>query len=302
MRRPVRMMCERNGFAEHYRGGPAGLGVAAGLGAGVLAQPVTLGSHGRLVTTGGPHGTLHLVLQVPVAAVRTDKAKKSQLRKGNTCQCGINDLCFWSLTTSSRPSCRNTSGYLRPQQRAKPAVPADGSKVTDLGVQEGNKGGAAERAGGVQVGVVRCPARHDLLVVNQRVAATTKRAAGHQHLDTRREGLRLTDGTSPVAAAFLNTLHLPLFPPPPDWRPRTGVEDTQDSAHPSSRGRFLQTASSEKTGSRLVTESLLTPARSKNKEHFNTGMCADDAHEPTQTSINSSKQLQAHITHLRATI
>lgn len=72
------MMCERNGFAD-YRGGPAGLGVAAGLRAGVLAQPVTLGSQGRLVTTGGPHGALHLVLQVPVAAVRTDKAKKRQL-------------------------------------------------------------------------------------------------------------------------------------------------------------------------------------------------------------------------------
>lgn len=85
MRCSVRTMCERNGFAEHYRGGPAGLRVAAGLGAGVLAQPVTLGWQGRLVTTGGPHGTLHLVLQVPVAAVRTDKAKKSQLWKRNTC-------------------------------------------------------------------------------------------------------------------------------------------------------------------------------------------------------------------------
>lgn len=66
------------------------------------------------------------------------------------------------------------------------SVPADGSEVADLGVQEGDERGAAERTRRVQVGVVWRPAGHDLLVINQRVTAATQRAAGHQHLRTHR--------------------------------------------------------------------------------------------------------------------
>lgn len=54
-----------------YRGGGP-----AGLRAGVLAQTVTLGLLGGLGATGGPHGALHLVLQVQVAALGTEEEEE----------------------------------------------------------------------------------------------------------------------------------------------------------------------------------------------------------------------------------
>lgn len=81
-------------------------------------------------------------------------------------------------------------------------LPADRSEVTDLSVQEGDEGRSTERAGRVQVGVVRRPAGHDLLVVNQRVTAATQRAAGHQHLDTDRG-----QGFRPITAVKVLLLH-----------------------------------------------------------------------------------------------
>lgn len=59
-----------------YCGRPAGLGVAARLRAGVFTQPVTLVPLGRLLTTGGPHCALHLVLHVPVAALATERKRR----------------------------------------------------------------------------------------------------------------------------------------------------------------------------------------------------------------------------------
>lgn len=53
-------------------------------------------------------------------------------------------------------------------------LPADGCRLAESGVEEGNKGGGAEGAAGVEVGVVGCPARHDLLIVDQRVAAAAQ--------------------------------------------------------------------------------------------------------------------------------
>lgn len=62
-------------------------------------------------------------------------------------------------------------------------VPPGGQlEVLDLDAEEGDEGSGAERAGGVEVGVVRGPAGHHLLVVHQRAAALAPRAAGQQHL------------------------------------------------------------------------------------------------------------------------
>ena len=61
-------------------------------------------------------------------------------------------------------------------------LPSCGAEVVELDVQQGEKGGAAERAAGVQVGVVSRPAGHYLLVVHQSFAGVALAAAGHQHL------------------------------------------------------------------------------------------------------------------------
>lgn len=53
-------------------------------------------------------------------------------------------------------------------------LPARSAHVSDLHVEEGQEGVPAEGAGGVEVGVVRRPAGHDLLVVNQAVARLTQ--------------------------------------------------------------------------------------------------------------------------------
>lgn len=60
--------------------------------------------------------------------------------------------------------------------------PADGCGLAESGVEEGDKRGGAEGAAGVKVGVVGRPARHDLLIIDQRVAVATQRAARHPHL------------------------------------------------------------------------------------------------------------------------
>lgn len=61
-------------------------------------------------------------------------------------------------------------------------LPARSAHVSNLHVEEGQEGVTAEGAGGVEVGVVRRPASHDLLVVHQAVACLAARAAGDQQL------------------------------------------------------------------------------------------------------------------------
>ncbi len=64
-----------------YRGCSAGLWVAAGLGAGVFTQTVTLVSQRGFLTAGGPDCALHLVLHVPVAALCTErKGQRGRLK------------------------------------------------------------------------------------------------------------------------------------------------------------------------------------------------------------------------------
>lgn len=46
-------------------------------------------------------------------------------------------------------------------------VRAPGSGIQGLDAEQGHEGAGAERADGVEVGVIRCPASHDLLVVHQ---------------------------------------------------------------------------------------------------------------------------------------
>lgn len=60
--------------------------------------------------------------------------------------------------------------------------PSRAPEVPDLHVEEGQEGVAAERAGGVEVGVVCRPAGHDLLVVHQAVTRLAARTAGDQQL------------------------------------------------------------------------------------------------------------------------
>lgn len=50
--------------------------------------------------------------------------------------------------------------------RKPPGLPADRAQVADLGVEQRYEGGRAERTAGVEVGVVGCPASHDLLVID----------------------------------------------------------------------------------------------------------------------------------------
>lgn len=59
---------------------------------------------------------------------------------------------------------------------------APGSRIKGLDAEQGHEGAGAEGAGGVEVGVVGCPASHDLLVVHQRVTGTAQRAARQQNL------------------------------------------------------------------------------------------------------------------------
>lgn len=52
-------------------------------------------------------------------------------------------------------------------------VPAGSPEVSDLDVEEGQEGTPAEGTGGVEVGVVCSPSRHDLLIIDQTVAGLT---------------------------------------------------------------------------------------------------------------------------------
>ena len=54
---------------------------------------------------------------------------------------------------------------------------APGSGIKGLDTEEGYKGAGAERTGGVEVGVVRCPASHDLLIIHQGITGAAQRAA-----------------------------------------------------------------------------------------------------------------------------
>lgn len=56
------------------------------------------------------------------------------------------------------------------------------AQVVKLDVQQRQEGDAAERTDRVQVRVVKRPACHDFLIVNQSFAGATLGATGHQHL------------------------------------------------------------------------------------------------------------------------
>lgn len=85
-------------------------------------------------------------------------------------------------------------------------LPAGSSHVSDLHVEEGQEGVSTKGAGGVQVGVVCCPASHDLLVVHQAVARLTARTAGDQQLDTH------TQRQVTLQTGSLNNIHLTTNP------------------------------------------------------------------------------------------
>lgn len=62
------------------------------------------------------------------------------------------------------------------------ALPAGTSQVSDLHVEEGQKGVSTERTGCVQVGIVSRPAGHDFLIVHQAVTCLAAGTAGDQQL------------------------------------------------------------------------------------------------------------------------
>lgn len=62
------------------------------------------------------------------------------------------------------------------------AVPAGTSQVSDLHVEEGQKGVSTERTGCVQVGIVCRPASHDFLIIHQAVTCLAAGTAGDQQL------------------------------------------------------------------------------------------------------------------------
>ena len=73
------------------------------------------------------------------------------------------------------------------EPRGRLNAPARPAEVSDLHVEEGEERVPAEGAGGVEVGVVGRPARHDLLVVHQAVARLTAGTAGDQQLEEEEE-------------------------------------------------------------------------------------------------------------------
>lgn len=79
---------------------------------------------------------------------------------------------------------------------------APGSGLQGLDAEQGHEGAGAERADGVEVGVIRCPASHDLLVVHQRVTGPAQGAAGQQDLqgeDPARLGKRPPASPAPAS-------------------------------------------------------------------------------------------------------
>lgn len=71
---------------------------------------------------------------------------------------------------------------------------APGSGIEGLDAEQGHKGAGAKGAGGVEVGVVGCPAGHDLLVVHQRVTGTAQGAARQQNLQAKNRGKNIPPG------------------------------------------------------------------------------------------------------------
>lgn len=62
------------------------------------------------------------------------------------------------------------------------SLPGQSVEVLDLDGQEGHKGAGAEGTGGVEVGIVRAPARHDLFVIHQQTAGLALGTTREQHL------------------------------------------------------------------------------------------------------------------------
>lgn len=63
---------------------------------------------------------------------------------------------------------------------------APGAEIKSLDAEQGHKGAGTEGAGCVEVGVIRCPASHNLLIIYQRVTGTAQGAARQQNLQARR--------------------------------------------------------------------------------------------------------------------
>lgn len=69
-------------------------------------------------------------------------------------------------------------------------LPAQWPQIFDFQREERQEGCAAERTGAVEVGVVRRPACHDLLIIHQTVACLTQGTAGHLHLQPKMNATR----------------------------------------------------------------------------------------------------------------
>lgn len=135
----------------------------------------------RASDTGGQQrgmlGTLESVWDVRVFPQRMEG---QGTLVGSNEECGGHQGGWGDISVS--PGGQGTPGCEAP---ARPGVlPGGRLEVLDLDAEEGDEGAAAERAGGVEVGVIGGPAGHHLLVVHQHAAALAPRAAGQQDLAT----------------------------------------------------------------------------------------------------------------------
>lgn len=56
------------------------------------------------------------------------------------------------------------------------------SEILDFHIEERQESRSTERTGAVEVGIICCPACHNLFIVHQTVTRLTERTARHQHL------------------------------------------------------------------------------------------------------------------------
>lgn len=98
---------------------------------------------------------------------------------------------------------------------------APGAEIKSLDAEQGHKGAGTEGAGCVEVGVIRCPASHNLLIVYQRVTGAAQRAARQQNLQARRSQEASPTWPAGSEAEALSQTPLTskfqpsLLPPPP---------------------------------------------------------------------------------------
>ena len=99
-------------------------------------------------------------------------------------------------------------------------LPPGRPQVLDLHVEEGQERSPTEGAGAIEVGVVRRPAGHDLLIVHQAVTRLAAGAARHQHLTRHKEtSVPGTRARSLHISEALSFVHILATDSPPlcDW-------------------------------------------------------------------------------------